>query len=129
MNIYAVYEPDGTIVKVISCAEDEIEMNIDQGQLYMVTDIFANYDAQYVNGSGDIVDKTEFPDLTVSPATVGSVISVTNIPVGSKVRWPDNVITPEDDGELSFTANVGGDYSFEFKHPLYVAKRLIINVS
>lgn len=128
MNIYAVYEADGTLVKAISCSEDEIEMNIDQGQLYMATDVFANYDTQYVSG-GVIVDKTEFPELDISPATRGSVISVTNIPTGTKARWPDGIVTPEDDGELSFSADVGGDYLFEFQHPLYVTKRVIINVA
>jgi hypothetical protein len=128
MNIYAVYEADGTLVKAISCSEDEIEMNIDQGQLFMTTDVFANYDTQYVSNN-TIVDKTEFPELTVSPATIGSLISITNIPTGSKVRWPDGVVTPEDDGELSFTVDVGGEYFFEFRHPLYLSKRLTIDVS
>lgn len=128
MNIYAVYEADGTLVKAISCSEEEIEMNIDQGQLHMATDVFANYDTQYVSG-GAIVDKTEFPELNISPATLGSIISVTNIPTGTKVRWPDGVVTPEDDGELSFSADVGGDYFFEFRHPMYVAKRVIVNVT
>jgi hypothetical protein len=128
MSIYIVYEPDGTIVSSISCSEEEIELNIDQGQLFMTADVFANHDTQYVSNNA-IVDKTEFPELTVSPATIGSLISVTNIPVGSKVRWPDGVVTPEDDGELSFSADVGGDYYFEFRHPMYVAKRVIINVA
>lgn len=128
MNIYAVYEPDGTLIKSICCSEEEIEMNIDQGQLFMTADVFANYDTQYVSNNA-IVDKTEFPELTVSPATIGSLISITNIPTGSKVRWPDGVVTPEDDGELSFTADVGGEYFFEFRHPLYISKRLTIDVS
>jgi hypothetical protein len=62
-------------------------------------------------------------------ATLGSAISVTNIPAGTKVRWPDGVVTPEDDGELSFSADVGGDFFFEFRHPIYVSKRVIINVA
>ena len=128
MNIYAVYEHDGTLIKSICCSEEEIEMNIDQGQLFMTADVFANYDTQYVSNNA-IVDKTEFPELTVSPATIGSLISITNIPTGSKVRWPDGVVTPEDDGELSFTADVGGEYFFEFRHPLYLSKRLTIDVS
>lgn len=128
MNIYVVYEPDGTIVKAICCSEEEIEMNIDQGQLFMATDVFANYDTQYVSNN-TIVDKTEFPELTVSSATIGSLISITNIPTGSKVKWPDNVVTSEDDGELSFTADVGGEYFFEFRHPLYLSKRLTVDVA
>lgn len=128
-NTYAIYTSDGTIVKVLMCIEEDLSINMDEGQSYLLCAESVDCEKHYVR-EGAVLEKSEFPEVQVSsPLTVGATITLSNLPTNTKVIWPDFEETVETDGELSFDASVGGSYFFMFMHPEHVSKRMFIDVA
>ena len=128
-HTYAIYSADGTIVNVFNGSEDDMLLNIGEGQSYLLCESPVDCEQHYVR-DGAVLEKSEFPEVQVSsPLTVGSTITVSNLPTNTKVIWPDFEETVEADGELSFDASVGGSYFFMFLHPEHVSKRMFIDVA
>jgi len=56
-------------------------------------------------------------------------LTIGNVPAGTYVGWPDGEETTENDGEVSFDVNVGGEYPFILRHPRYKTKSIRIDVA
>lgn len=76
----------------------------------------------YVDISGlepVIAQKTDF-SLTVSSNTLLAdgieEVTVSNIPVGTLVTWPDGVETEVNDGQVVFSVDLVGEHTFKFSH-------------
>ena len=126
---YAIYSSDGSIDCVFFGSEEDLLLNVAEGQSYLLCTEGVDCERHYVR-DGAVLEKSEFPEVQISsPLTVGATITVSNLPANTKVQWPDFEVTTEADGELSFDASVGGSYPFVFTHPEYICKRMSIDVA
>jgi hypothetical protein len=64
----------------------------------------------YIVESGVVGFKTPFPELTVVNGTVSG------LPYGTSVRWPDGELSTVFDGVAEIESNVGGNFRFGFFH-------------
>ena len=114
----AYYGTDGTITYVYSTALEALDTE-GSGLPYLDVEpetVVAGVSHCVINGA--FVAKTDFPEMPI----VGNTI--TNVPTGSHVFWPDGVETLETDGVVGFDFNISGDFTFEFNHPLYFPKKI-----
>ena len=103
-----------------------IDLNLDPGEDW----IDISYDPSitpektYVRLSDlSIQYKVDFPQLSWSDfdIQVNELITISQIPANTTVVWPDSITTVES-GDLSFTIDMPGWYSFVFRKPQYFEK-------
>jgi hypothetical protein len=128
------YAPDGTISRILSMSQESALLNIPNGHklLRLPNDHGASYEEHYVEVARErIREKTTFPALSIAVTYENEayVISIGEVPIGTKVCWPDNVETLEDDYQVDFEVDYPGDYTFILSHPLYLEKKQVVNVT
>lgn len=89
----------------------------------------ANQETQYIDMA--IVQISDRPDftLTYDSTVVADLVAewvVTGIPGNTVVTWPDGVTTTETDGQIEFSTDTPGFYTFRFE--LFPYKTLEVTV-
>jgi hypothetical protein len=129
---YIYYQPlTGKIVKFawVDAAAGAIINDLDEGWPYV--EFPENYgapDNYWVTNIGGIVLKTEMV-INIPSFIEGIQRSITGIPSGTNVDWPDGVTTMENDGTIEVSFEAPGNYYFNFRNPKYFDKQVTINVS
>jgi hypothetical protein len=123
MNLLYV-RPDGSIaMKVTNATVIEAHDGLEAVEINEPCNIGKSY---YENGQ--IKAKQGMTLLIPEGAAVGVPIVISGIPDGCEVTWPDRVKTTES-GDISFDANVPGDYLFVFAHAKYHLVKVVVNVA
>jgi len=122
MNIIYV-RADGSIAKKVTNANVVEEID---GMTAVVIEGQCRIATCYYSG-GQILPK-QIMALQYADGLVGDTISISGIPDGAQVTWPDAVVTTEA-GSVSFDANAQGQYTFKVYHPAYYLERITINVA
>ena len=130
MNIknYAVYVASGEILQTVTmtarmAALQELNTN-------SMTEVSTEVtDSTHFFIDGDVSPKSEF-DLTVGEVQLlsGGTYSVTisNVPTGVQVEWPDGQTDTVTDGEISFSVDLPGTYTFKFTAVPYLDKEITV---
>lgn len=80
----------------------------------------------YTNGS--VISRPLF-NLTIDSSVVANITDeavITGIPSGTSVTWPDGVVTVETDGQVEFSTDTPGSYTFKFELWPYQVKEVTI---
>jgi len=109
MNKFIIYsQTNGKIIRVVICPEDSIDMNVTEGEAYLVGD--GNDATHYV----DLDTHTLFPKKIIDPTVsiTGLTAMITNLPIPctAVIEWIEYDIT---DGEIDVEFNFAGKYSVE----------------
>ena len=131
---WAICETDGRVRFFILTANENTAYNQVRGdQLFIETNVDEPIAAQthYYNLTLNTFQlKDDFPSIgqAVETITGGYRITLTQIPVGTWVVWPDGAVTLENDGFLEAEVEFPGNYWFEMEHPRYLEYTEIVDV-
>ena len=128
MNRWAVYDSSGAILFIYSGQAFEAQMQA-QGDLQVcaIPDGLDDTTA-YVDVDG-ITPKQPIPIVAAgviltANATDEAIIS--GIPAGVQVEWPDGQIDIVTDGEIRFSVDLAGTYTFRFTAVPYLDQEVVI---
>lgn len=137
MAIFAVYETTTGVITQIRTSPNTTII-VPSGQDYVAVNSNVD-DVSYLIDLNTLlpVAKTAYPVSTALSTTVGTTLSLTNLPNGTisstfKEGVPDEVnLTYVDitDGTLDFTTDLSGTYTLVFTSPLYLATTTVITVT
>ena len=125
---WAYYEPDGRITSVYGGTAQEAEMQDGGGRLRVLLPTNMNNNNSYVNYG----QPTLRSDLPLALSTMEIVADgldeaiISNIPEGVQVEWPDGQTDIVTDGEIRFSVDLPGTYTFRFTAVLYLDQEIII---
>jgi len=128
MNRWAVYNQQGRIDSIYSGPDFEAQQQAQGGlEVVPIADDLDDVTA-YVSG-GAVQPKAAFPFVVstgqiTANGTDESIIS--NIPEGVQVRWPDGQTDIVNDGEIRFSVDLAGTYTFRFTAVPYLDKEITI---
>lgn len=128
MNRWAVYEPSGRIDSVFSGLVSNAVMQA-EGDL-SIAPIAEGLDdlTAYVVG-GVVLEKQSFP-LSVSPAQIAAdgldTATISGIPTGTQVEWPDGQTDTVTDGIVEFSVDLPGTYTLKFSAIPYLDQEVTI---
>jgi len=118
MNVpYILYTNTGRIEATGSCAKSMVQAQ-DGVQGLSVLEGEGREETQYVDISTNppvIKDRLPFPGKQNKTRILANGLDewiVTGLPTGTKVVWPDGVISVINDGSLQFTVDLPGKYTF-----------------
>ena len=128
---WVIYDPtNGWIQSLHSGHVRGLEANTPVGMAALETVDYpnCNIDEHWVENGG--LTRRAPMDLHLpNNVKTGSYYAITNVPVGTKVGWPDGEETIETDGNVEFQFDVSGDYIFFFDHGAHFREKVYINVS
>ena len=125
---WAYYEPDGRITSVYGGTAQEAEMQDGGGRLRVLLPTNMNNNNSYVNYG----QPTLRSDLPLALSTMEIVADgldeaiISNIPEGVQVEWPDGQIDIVTDGEIRFSVDLPGTYTFRFTAVPYLDQEVVI---
>lgn len=126
-----IYNQDGRILKDIRTVESAVPENVEEGGGFIVVeeDDPVDVETHWINADRQVVAKSEYDRLVVpNDATIEAPITISGIPEGTTVTWPDYVQTLEYDGIVELTVSAGGEYRFLFENPRFVDKEVVVDV-
>jgi len=128
MNRWAVYNQQGRIDSIYSGPDFEAQQQAQGGlEVVPIADDLDDVTA-YVSG-GAVQPKAAFPFVVstgqiTANGTDESIIS--SIPEGVQVRWPDGQTDIVNDGEIRFSVDLPGFYTFKFTAVPYLDQEITI---
>lgn len=130
-NTYVIHDKYGAIQMVLQTDESCLQANLSAGQSYIIYEGVIDWETMYVDTEAKApASKIELvPDGWPEQGEVGQMIHFAEIPVGTRVIWPDGYVSVETDGELSFETDMAGDYKFVFKSPKHLALEWTVDVA
>ena len=128
MKGFAGYTLDGTIRNIMYC--DEVGPTYEEDTGFMTVEIEGNVslETHYVN-NGTVAEKQLFTlALTTSSIIANSTDEavISGIPEGAQVEWPDGQTDIVTGGEIRFSVDLPGTYTFQFTAIPYLDKEITI---
>jgi len=127
-RIFAAFDNNGVIQFTMRC--------FDVGPSFLMdTGLSAVEVSDHVTGSthyilqGDTQPKQTLPLITTNiPLTANGTDEaiISNIPAGVQVRWPDGQTDIVTDGEIRFSVDLPGTYTFQFTAVPYLNQEIIV---
>ena len=132
MKKIGLYFSDGKIDTVITCSERMVAL---QGGVDLTVIELSNEQESH-NSYVDMATLTVQPKadfvFTTNPITFSIVANgadetlISNIPEGVQVEWPDGQIDIVTDGEIRFSVDLPGTYTFRFTAVPYLDQEVVI---
>ncbi len=128
---YAKADQYGFVTAVLNCDRNTALRNTKESESIHEMQSYVSPDELYLHlETGQLRPKTvwfepEFP----STGKIDEPIVFQNIPVGTRVIWPDGFYSVETDGELSFDCDMEGEYIFIFNAPEYEEMEWTVHVT
>jgi hypothetical protein len=128
MSRWAIYDANGRIDRVFS-GPDSVAPTQAQGdeQAISIDDSQTDENAYVANGA--IVDKAAF-SLTINKTEITAngtdEAVISGIPEGVQVEWPDGQTDIVTGGEIRFSVDLPGTYTFQFTAIPYLDKEVTI---
>ena len=125
---YAVYNVSGEILQTLSCNPRSALLQETEGSLVVEVQSYVSDASHFVRNS--IVAAKSRMNFLISPlfilanGTDEAIIS--NIPAGVQVEWPDGQTDIVTDGEIRFSVDLPGTYTFRFTAVSYLNKEITI---
>jgi len=127
-KIFAAYDSNGSIHFIMRCQEVGTTFFDDTGLNAVEVNTLVRDSKHYVL-EGEVQSK-KLMDITAnntSPTANGTdEATISNIPEGVQVEWPDGQIDIVTDGEISFSVDLPGTYTFKFTAVPYLDQEITI---
>jgi len=128
MSQWAIYTSSGRIDRVYSGMEAEALIQPQGSEQVAVMPDGLDDSTAYVSGGQAV------PKQSMSPQTANSQITadgadecvIGNIPPGVTVEWPDGQTDIVTDGEIRFSVDLPGTYTFQFTAVPYLDQEVVI---
>jgi hypothetical protein len=128
MNRWAVYNQQGRIDSVYSGPEFEAQLQAQGGlEVVPIADDLDDVTAYIVNG---VVQPKQQMPLVIDTSQIDAdgidEATITGIPSGVTVEWPDGQSDTVTDGEIRFSVDLAGIYIFRFTAVPYLDKEITV---
>jgi len=125
---WAYYESDGRITSVYGGTAQEAEMQDGGERLRVLLPTNMNNNNSYINYG----QPTLRGDLSLTLSTIEIIAdgldeaTISGIPTGVEVQWPDGQTDIVTDGEIGFSVDLPGTYTFKFTAVPYLDQEVVI---
>lgn len=127
---YAIYDGTGRIWQTMVCAEGERLYQAGVGQDVVSVGASVNDARHYVAFAPvRVVAKTDLglvPDKTQINADGLDISTITGVPAGVSVTWPDGITDEVTDGLVEFAVDLPGTYTLTLRGVPYLDQEVII---
>ena len=128
MNRWAVYNQQGRIDSIYSGPDFEAQLQARGGlQVLPIADDLNDVTAYISDGA--VQPKAAFPFVVSTgqiTANGADEAIISGIPNGTTVRWPDGQTDIVTDGEIRFSVDLLGTYTFRFTAVPYLDKEITV---
>jgi len=128
MNRWAVYNQQGRINSVYSGPDFEAQLQAQGGlEVVPIADDLDDVTA-YISG-GDVQPKQPMSLITTNTPLIADgtdEVIISGIPSGVQVEWPDGQVDTVTDGEIRFSVDLPGTYTFQFTAVPYLDQEITI---
>ena len=125
---YAVYNVSGEILQTLSCNPRSALLQETEGSLVVEVQSYVSDASHFVRNS--IVAAKSRMNFLISPlfilANGTDEATISNIPAGVQVEWPDGQTDIVNDGEIRFSVDLPGTYTFRFTAVPYLDQEVVI---
>ena len=129
LNQYVVYEPDTGRVYVKGNGElRSVDPQNFSPTAEVVTYVGGRSDNLHVS-NGEVLDCVEMPLIATNTPLLANGTDeavISGIPEGAQVEWPDGQIDIVTGGEIRFSVDLAGTYTFQFTAVPYLDKEITI---
>ena len=128
MNRWAVYNQQGRIDSIYSGPDFEAQLQAQGGlEVVPIADDLDDVTA-YISG-GDVQPKQPMSLITTNTPLIADgtdEVIISGIPSGVQVEWPDGQVDTVTDGEIRFSVDLPGTYTFQFTAVPYLDQEITI---
>ena len=128
MNRWAIYNQQGRIDSIYSGPDFEAQLQAQGGlEVVPIADDLDDVTA-YISG-GDVQPKQPMSLITTNTPLIADgtdEVIISGIPSGVQVEWPDGQVDTVTDGEIRFSVDFPGTYTFQFTAVPYLDKEITI---
>ena len=128
MNRWAIYNQQGRIDSIYSGPDFEAQLQAQGGlEVVPIADDLDDVTA-YISG-GDVQPKQPMSLITTNTPLLANGTDeavISGIPEGAQVEWPDGQIDIVTGGEIRFSVDLAGTYTFQFTAVPYLDKEITI---
>jgi len=125
---HAIYNSSGTILRVVTCPESMVLMQVKAGEFILSSQATVNADNSWVS-DGVLTDKSSFPFLPnyiEISADLEDTAVISNVPAGSVINWFDGVSETSDGTDIEFSVDLPGKYWLTISSTPYLIKEITI---
>jgi len=117
------------IVRIVDAPSDHITLQVQEGEAYVVS-ATATDEGHYFNTElAEIQSKMDLPLITTNTPLIADGIDeviISGIPSDVQVEWPDGQTDIVTGGEIRFSVDLPGTYTFRFTAVPYLDKEITI---
>ena len=128
MNRWAVYNQQGRIDSIYSGLDSEAQLQAQDGlEVVLIADDLDDVTA-YISG-GAVQPKQPISLITTNTPLIADgtdEVIISGIPPGVQVEWPDGQTDIVTGGEIRFSVDLAGTYTFQFTAVPYLDKEITI---
>ena len=128
MNRWAIYNQQGRIDSIYSGPDFEAQLQAQGGlEVVPIADDLDDVTA-YISG-GDVQPKQPMSLITTNTPLLANGTDeavISGIPEGAQAEWPDGQIDIVTGGEIRFSVDLAGTYTFQFTAVPYLDKEITI---
>jgi hypothetical protein len=128
MNRWAVYNQQGRIDSIYSGPDFEAQLQAQGGlEVVLIADDLDDVTA-YISG-GAVQPKQPISLITTNTPLIADgtdEVIISGIPPGVQVQWPDGQTDIVTDGEIRFSVDFPGTYTFQFTAVPYLDKEITV---
>jgi len=130
MALFACFGLEGRISNIMDCKEVGDSFESDTGWMTLEVAHTVQIETHYINRlDGIAVEKTNMPIIVSESEIIADgnyEVVFSNIPAGVQVRWPDGQTDIVTDGEIRFSVDLAGTYTFRFTAVPYLDQEVVI---
>ena len=128
MNRWAIYNQQGRIDSIYSGPDFEAQLQAQGGlEVVPIADDLDDVTA-YISG-GDVQPKQPMSLITTNTPLLANGTDeavISGIPEGAQVEWPDGQTDIVTGGEIRFSVDLAGTYTFQFTAVPYLDQEVVI---
>ena len=129
LNRFAIYEPSGTIIRIVTCLDSWASGQITTELESVISFSVDGNDSTHWVSDNVLTAKQAMPLISSSTALTANGTDeaiISGIPAGVQVEWPDGQTDIVTDGEISFSVDLPGTYTFRFTAVPYLDKEITV---
>ena len=128
MNRWAIYNQQGRIDSIYSGPDFEAQLQAQDGlEVVLIADDLDDVTA-YISG-GAVQPKQPISLITTNTPLIADgtdEVIISGIPSGVQVEWPDGQVDTVTDGEIRFSVDLPGTYTFQLTAVPYLDQEITI---
>jgi len=126
---FVIFDGDGEIKNTILTTFEVAEINAEKDGLMFFKVAEGVHGSTHRIIDGNCVEKVRFDLITSSLVITANGVDeaiISGIPEGVQVRWPDGQTDIVTDGEIRFSVDLAGTYTFRFTAVPYLDQEVVI---